>query len=325
MKYVKSVISFILISNILFFLSISVNKIIIDENCDESEEMQPSDWLYAQRVFPYDKINREAYMEAMHQAQSIQNQPLTLRNNTQWTLAGPTNAGGRISSLAAHPSDAQTIYIGAAAGGVFKTTDGGGSWTPIFDGNSSLSIGDIAIAPTNKDILYVGTGEANGGGGSVNFDGLGVFKSTNAGTNWQNIGLENVGSIGKIVIDPQNPNRVFVAAMGTLYDKNPNRGIYRTTDGGITWQKVLYVTDSTGCIDVAIHPQNPNILLATMWERIRRPHYRDYGGSTCGVYRSLDGGNTWEKMTNGLPTTNIGRMGIAISPADPSEIGRAHV
>ncbi len=322
MKQTKSIISFILISNILFFLSISFNKIEtnenLDKNCEESDDMQPSDWLYAQRVFPYDKINREAYMEAMHQAQSIQNQPLTLRNNAQWILAGPTNAGGRISSLAAHPSDAQTIYIGAAAGGVFKTTDGGGSWTPIFDANSSLSIGDIAIAPTNKDILYVGTGEANGGGGSINFDGLGVFKSTNGGINWQNIGLENVGSIGKVAIDPQNSNRVFVAAMGTLYDKNPNRGIYRTTDGGGSWQKVLYVSDSTGCVDVAINPQSPNILLATMWERIRRPNYRDYGGSTCGVYRSLDDGDTWEKMTNGLPTTNIGRMGVAISPADPS-------
>ena len=317
MKNLKPALYFIAASTVICLLSIVFNQITLKKKEDCALEAQPTDWLFNQRAFPYEQIHRESYWGAIRQAQSFRKQAIFTRNATNWTLAGPFNAGGRITSIAAHPADAQTIYIGAAAGGVFKTDNGGSTWAPIFDNNSSLSIGDIAIAPSNKDVLYVGTGEANGGGGSVNFDGLGVFKSRNGGSSWQNIGLENVGSIGKVAIDPQNPNTVFVAGMGYLYENSPHRGVYRTKDGGSTWQKVLYLSDSTGCIDISINPNNPNIIYAAMWERIRRPHLRDYGGSTCGIYRSKNGGDTWEKLSNGLPTTDVGRIGIVVSPAAP--------
>lgn len=322
MKYLKHIILLSIMAVSIGILPIAINDTLLTTESNDEWKNQPTDWLYTQRAFPHDNINRNAYLDAIRQAQGFKQRGIETRNATNWTFAGPLNVGGRIASLAVHPSDAQTIYIGAAAGGIFKTTNGGSTWTPVFDNSSSLSIGDIAVAHSDKNTLYVGTGEANGGGGSVNFDGLGVYKSNNGGMTWQNMGLENAGSIGKVAIDPYNPNTVFIAAMGYLYEKSPHRGIYRTKDGGATWQNVLYLSDSTGCIDVAINPQNPNIVYAAMWERIRRPHLRDYGGSTCGIYRSKDGGDTWEKLITGLPTTDIGRIGIAVSAATP-ENGQA--
>lgn len=315
MKGTKRLIIFIAISYIIIGLSYWVNEAIMGE---EETDKRPTDWLYAQRAYPFNAINQEAYQEAIGQAQRLKNQSLILREGADWRFAGPTNAGGRISALAIHPSEPQTIYLGAAAGGIFKSIDKGITWSPIFDNNSSLAIGDIAVAPSDKNIVYVGTGESNGGGGSVSFDGTGVFKSTNGGVSWQHIGLNNIGSTGKVVIDPQNPNRVFVGAMGFLYASNSDRGIFRTLDGGQSWEKVLYLTDSTGCIDLVMHPQNPNILYAAMWERMRYPDARNYGGATCGIFRSIDGGNTWTRLQDGLPTSDIGRIGITISPSDPS-------
>ncbi len=324
MEKLKFFIFFTFISSSIIFSVYRINEILFE---NEETETKPTDWLYAQRAYPSGNINHEIYLDALHEAQNMRNQSniltrpdFSVRGSTNWTFAGPSNTGGRITSLAIHPSDAQTIYIGAAAGGIFKTTDGGASWMPIFDNNSSLAIGDITVAASNKNILYAGTGEANGGGGSVSFDGLGVFKSLDAGVTWQSIGLEKAGSIGKIAIDPQNPNRAFVGAMGYLYEKNADRGVFRTLNGGQTWQKVLFQTDSTGCIDIALNPQNPNIIYAAMWERMRYPNSRNYGGATCGIYRSKDGGDTWEKLTSGLPSKDIGRIGLALSPADPSVI-----
>ncbi len=327
MEKLKLFIFFTIISSYIIFSVYRIDEILFENEENEETETKPTDWLYAQRAYPSGNINHEIYLDALHEAQNMRNQSniltrpdFSVRGSTNWTFAGPSNTGGRITSLAIHPSDAQTIYIGAAAGGIFKTTDGGASWMPIFDNNSSLAIGDITVAASNKNILYAGTGEANGGGGSVSFDGLGVFKSLDAGVTWQSIGLEKAGSIGKVAIDPQNPNRAFVGAMGYLYEKSADRGVFRTLNGGQTWQKVLFQTDSTGCIDIALNPQNPNIIYAAMWERMRYPNSRNYGGATCGIYRSKDGGDTWEKLTSGLPSKDIGRIGLALSPADPSVI-----
>jgi photosystem II stability/assembly factor-like uncharacterized protein len=283
-----------------------------------SEKQYPSEWFFTQRAYPNENINPEAYINAVRQTQTFQKKGLSTRSASNWLLAGPTNSGGRITSLAVHTSNPQIIYAGAASGGIFKSINGGTSWTPTFDSTLSLSIGDVAIAPSNPQIVYVGTGEANGGGGSTNYDGVGVYKSQNGGTSWQHLGPTGIGSIGKVVIDPKNPNRVFVASMGYLYASSSKRGVYRTLNGGSTWEKVLYLTDSTGCIDLALHPTNPDTIYAAMWERIRRPNLRDYGGTTCGIFRSINGGQTWVKMQTGLPTTNIGRIGISISPKDPS-------
>ncbi|MBK8968129.1 MAG: T9SS type A sorting domain-containing protein [Lewinellaceae bacterium] len=279
-----------------------------------SEEKQPNDYLYQQRAFPYETVPSEAYYAAVEWAKSQVQQ----RNDQQWELAGPANVGGRITDVAMHPSDLQTIYVASASGGVWKSTDAGQNWFPITDELPSLSIGDIAIDPSNKNTLYCGTGETNGGGGSVTYDGAGIFKSSDGGTSWTSLGLEECGSVGRIEVDPENPERIFVAAMGRLFENNPERGLFRSEDGGVTWSRQLFINDSTGVIDLAVHPLDPDTLFAVTWERIRRPGFRRYGGPGCGVYRSFDGGDSWTKLTGGFPQNNVGRIGIALAPSNPS-------
>ncbi|MDO8366446.1 MAG: T9SS type A sorting domain-containing protein [Saprospiraceae bacterium] len=278
---------------------------------------EPSDYLWAQRAFPYSSVPSDAFYKALEQ---VQNTPQDRGDQLNWELAGPTHVSGRITDVAMHHTDLQTIYAASASGGVWKSADAGESWFPITDGLPSLSIGDIAIDLTDKNTLYVGTGEPNGGGGSITYDGRGVFKSSDGGISWISLGLESSGSIGRIEVDPENPNRIFVAAMGHLFDTNAERGIFRSEDGGASWEKSLFVNDSTGGIDLAIHPFNPDTVFAVTWQRTRRPNKRVYGGPGCAIWRSVDGGDNWTKLSAGLPASNLGRIGIAVSPSQPSTL-----
>jgi photosystem II stability/assembly factor-like uncharacterized protein len=210
------------------------------------------------------------------------------------------------------------IYIGAADGGVFKTTNAGVQWTPTFDFERSISMGAVAVDPTNDNIVYAGTGEANSSGDS--YDGYGIYKTTNGGTNWFLLGLEETRHIGKIVIDPTNTQVVYLAAMGTLFTGNSGRGVYKSTNGGASWNRMLFVNDTTGVVDISINPQNTNILLAASWQRRRGPEGRLYvGGPGTGIYRTTDAGSSWMLLTNGLPAPgpNVGRPGVAIAPTNP--------
>lgn len=285
---------------------------------EKVERMFPSDYLFSQRSFPSGKIDMKAYRAALQSRTDYQSSNKNF--DEPWTSEGPTNLGGRVVDIEMPYDDRNTIYVGSASGGIFKSSDLGNNWTSIFDHNESLSIGDMAIDKNNSDLIYVGTGESNAGGGSLAYDGNGVYLSDDAGNSWTSIGLENVGSIGRVVIDPQDSEKVFVAAMGTLFANNSERGIYRTEDGGDTWEQVLFLSDSTGGIDLAIHPSDGNIVYAAMWERIRRPHDRAYGGATSGIYKTEDGGDTWNELTIGLPSIpqNKGRIGMAISESDPN-------
>ncbi len=283
------------------------------------EKEEVNDWFISQRIFPYGRMDYQAYRDALHWRNASLNRSPMPGSSNHWQFAGCINIGGRITDVEMHASDLQTIYIGAASGGVFKSPDAGNSWFPVFDNQTSLSIGDIAIAPSDPAILYVGTGEANGGGGSLTYDGNGVYKSTDSGLTWTSVGLELTRNTGRMAIDPDNPDRVFAATMGDLFGNNPDRGLYRTTDGGSTWQQVLSTSDSTGAIDVVINPQHPDTVFACLWERVRRPDRRNYGGPSSGIYRSYNGGNTWIKLTNGLPSgVDLGRIGIDISKSNPN-------
>lgn len=278
----------------------------------------PGEYMYNQRAYPDNYINKEAITQAISQTRLALDQKSP--NAGSWTLEGPINIGGRITDIAISPVDENVFYIGTAVGGVFKTTDKGQNWTPVFDNVGRPSIGNIAIAPTNADRIYVGTGEANGSATSGAFFGDGVYRSDDAGATWTHLGLEETQHTGRIVVDPQDENRVFVATSGTLYGKNTERGLYRSSDAGNTWEQVLYVSDSTAVIDVVMHPTNTDTLYAATWERIRYPWIRDYGGVTSGVYRTYDGGATWEPLTFGLPVSNeeTGRIGLAISKSEPN-------
>jgi photosystem II stability/assembly factor-like uncharacterized protein len=283
----------------------------------EHSEKSPHDFMFMQRAYPTGELMTDAYSTAIQWKKQQ-----TERNNADaiWEFAGPLNIGGRISDIEIPIDASETYYVGAASGGIFKTTDAGTNWTPIFDEQEMLSIGDMEISKNDTDIIWVGTGEVNAGGGSLAYDGNGMYKSADAGLTWEAKGLLNVGSIGKVLIDPNDDNTIFVGAMGPLFRKDDNRGVYRSTDGGTTWEQRLLVSDSTGIIDMAIHPTNGDIVYAASWERIRRPNNRQYGGETSRIYRSQNGGDTWSELTNGLPSNenDKGRISIDISKSNPN-------
>jgi photosystem II stability/assembly factor-like uncharacterized protein len=289
-------------------------------------DQRPSDWAWIQRTFPYWKADPVAYRKELQKAKQMRGTSFQSTSQIELKLldfAGPTNIGGRISDIEFNPQDPNIIYAGAATGGVFKSLDMGNSWFPIFDEQANLTIGDIAVDPVNSNTVYVGTGEANGG--HNNFPGGGVYKSTDGGATWQFLGLENTISIGRIIIDSANPQRVFVAAVGSYFAPNPERGIYRSDNGGLSWELKLFISDSTGAIDVVIDPNNPSRLMAAMWERVRRPNDVHLYGRTSGLYRSFNGGDNWEYLdpANGIPdpqSTNVGRIGLAISQSNPDTV-----
>src|SRR5437868_2759198 len=220
--------------------------------------------------------------------------------------------GGRSLTAAGIPGDPTTYYFGSTGGGVWKSTDGAMTWTPLFDKEGVGSIGSLAVATSNPNVVYVGTGEACIRGNISHGDG--IYKTLDGGKTWKNVGLRDSRAVGKVIIDPDNPDRVFVAALGHPYGPNPERGIFRTTDGGKTWEKVLYKDENTGGIDIAFDPHNANILYASLWEARRTPWSLSSGGPGSGLYRSNDGGSTWKRLEeHGLPKGPYGRIGVAVA------------
>src|SRR5205807_303126 len=230
--------------------------------------------------------------------------------------------GGRIVDLAVVESDPATYYVATASGGLFKTVNAGTTFTPVFERESTVSIGDVCVAPSNPNVVWVGTGEHNARN-SVSW-GDGVYKSADGGKTWQNMGLRRSFQIGRIAIHPQNPDVVYVGALGRLWGPSEERGVFRTSDGGRTWQKVLFVDERTGCIDIAMQPGQPETLIAAMYERqrdefdVNDPAKRWGAGS--GLYRTTDGGQHWTKLTKGLPTVKMGRIGISFYRKEPNII-----
>ncbi len=238
----------------------------------------------------------------------------------RWRLIGPFR-GGRALAVTGVPGQPDVFYFGAVDGGVWKSVDAGGVWKPVFDGEPYASIGAIAVAPSDPRVIYVGTGEAD-----MRSDispGNGMYKSTDAGRTWQFCGLSDSQQIGSIVVDPHNPDIVFVAALGHAYGPNAQRGVFRSTDGGKTWQRVLYKNENTGAIDLSMDPQDPQVIYAALWQT-RRPPWNVYppsNGPGSGLYKSTDGGNTWAQLEgHGLPSEGLGRIGVSVSPADPQRV-----
>jgi len=241
-------------------------------------------------------------------------------NAMQWRCIGP-HRGGRTVGAVGVPSQPNVFYIGVNNGGVWKTTDFGRTWKPIFDDQPTGSVGDVVVSPSNPNVLYVGSGE-----GLQRPDlsvGDGIYKSTDGGKTWTNTGLKNAQQIGGLAIDPKDENRVFVAALGHPYGPNEERGVYRTVDGGKTWERVLYKDENTGAIQVTIDPNNSNILYADMWAGRQGPWENGaWNGKESGIFKSTDGGTTWKKLTTGLPTTEqgLGRIGFCIAPSNSNRL-----
>ncbi|MBV9008546.1 MAG: hypothetical protein JO354_05170, partial [Verrucomicrobia bacterium] len=242
----------------------------------------------------------------------------SLFSGMQWRQIGPFR-GGRALAIEGVPGEPNTWYFGAVSGGVWKTTDASANWSPIFDKEDISSIGAIAVAPSDHNVIYVGTGEAAIRGNTTY--GTGLYKSLDAGKTWKNVGLRDTHQIGAVIVDPHNSDIALVAALGHAFGPNQERGIFRTADGGKTWTKVLYKDENSGGIDVVFDPKNPNVVFAALWQTRRQPWFFSSGGPGSGLYKSEDNGVTWKQLTgNGLPGGILGRIGISVSGADSNRV-----
>jgi photosystem II stability/assembly factor-like uncharacterized protein len=245
----------------------------------------------------------------------LSNEDISWLKDFSWRSVGPTPMGGRIVDIAVNPNHEHHILIASAAGGLWETKNNGTTWQSIFNSEGSISIGDIAIDPQTPSTVWVGTGEANNQRSSIQGDG--IYKSIDGGKTWQNKGLRDSYHIGRVVVDPTDSNTVYVAVPGHLYTENEERGLYKTTDGGETWTKVLYISPSVGVIDVVVHPTNPQIVMAASYERLRRAWHLDESGPGSAIHRSEDGGQTWTRVESGLPGGEIGRIGLTYFQGNP--------
>ncbi|HEV2641350.1 MAG TPA: hypothetical protein VGT98_01515, partial [Candidatus Elarobacter sp.] len=234
----------------------------------------------------------------------------------RWRSIGPANMGGRVTDIEGIPSPSRTFYVATALGGIWKTTNAGTTFQPIFDNERVISMGDLAIAPSDTNVVYAGTGEEDSRN-TIN-PGGGVYKTTDGGHTWKFIGLAETQHIGRIVVHPTDPNIVYVAALGHAWGPNKERGLYKTTDGGATWKLVKFISDKAGFVDVAMDPTDPNTLYAASWERVRGPYFLTSGGPGSALWKTTDGGTTWTEIKGGgFPATTKGRIGIAIAHSNP--------
>lgn len=243
----------------------------------------------------------------------------SLFKNLQWREIGPYFCGGRIVDIEGYVDRPHTFLIATASGGLWKTVNNATTWTPLFDNESSITIGDIAVSQHDPELIWVGTGENNSSRSS--YAGTGVFKSIDGGASWTNMGLTDSHHIGRILIDPQNDDTVYVAVIGRLYTENEERGVFKTEDGGQTWEKILYISPRTGVIDLVMHPENNQVLYAAAWERDRKAWHFTAGGPQSAIYKTEDGGYNWHILEGGFPRNeHVGRIGLAISPQRPETI-----
>lgn len=284
----------------------------------------PDDYFALERAYPDKAFSIKGYTRGLEEAR----QAVAFREGFRgfqenWVVRGPGNIGGRANTIAVHPQNENIIYAGFARGGVWKTTDGGLNWAPVFDDQPFLAIGDIEISPADPDVVYVGTGDPNIS--SHPGIGNGVFKSVDGGLSWQHMGLEEQRIISQIRVNPLNPDIVYAAAMGLPFERNGQRGLYRSQDGGQSWEQVLFISEQAGIIDLAMHPADPNILYAAGWDRIRNNQESTITGTGAKVYKTTDGGDTWSLLQEGLPQEEIGRIGLAIAPSNPDVVYAMYV
>jgi len=293
-----------------------------EEGGKPTNGMWPQEHFFAARDYPDFAPDLAVYTAALAEAQA-EGAVARPRGgfagfSATWTQQGPANVGARVNTIKVHPTDPKTIYIGYSEGGVWKTTDGGQTWKPIFDNQLMLSIGDIELDPKNPNIVYVGTGDPNISG--YPFIGNGLWKSTDAGLTWKYIGLEKQRIITKIIVDPTNSQIIWAATMGLPFETNNDRGLYKTTDGGTTWKQVLFIADQAGVVDIEMAPNNPNIVYAASWDRVRSYYTSIVSGQNARIWKTGDGGTTWTKLGGGLPQNRKSRTGLAIDKTNPNHL-----
>lgn len=297
-----------------------------NESVADSLNLRPAEWLFLLREWPDFRTDVKTYTDALAEAHRAE---LAARSrdgfkgfSAPWKLEGPANIGARINTVEIHPNKPNEIYIGYSHGGVWKSADHGQTWKPVFDAQNFLSISDIEVDP-NNGIVYVGTGDPNISG--YPFIGDGLWCSLDDGETWQHIGLEDQRIISKIVLNPQFPNTLYVGAMGLPFDRDNNRGLYKTTSIGASWQQKLFISDEAGIIDVVMSPLDPNTLYAAAWDRIRNNQESVISGQNARIWKTIDGGNTWTMLSGGLPMGNWSRIGLAIDPFNENHVYASYV
>jgi hypothetical protein len=315
MKYSKLFVYLALALVLFLFYFIYVQGTKKSETEKKNPDSPDYGWFETQRAYPFDEIPNDERIKSIDYVKKYLNKDEYFRT-TSWSLAGPMNVEGRITTIAIDPLNPQIVFAGCANGGVWKSTNFCASWISVFDNQNTSSIGALAINPISTNIVYCGTGEAN----SLRsyYPGTGIYRSTNSGVNWTFIGLQNSFSIGNITINPSNTNELYAAAVGSLRHNNPERGIYKSTDAGSTWVQSLYIADSVGAIDVVIDPSNPARVFAAMWERTRRENYVKYGGPKSALYLSTNSGLNWSIVNGGFPSNSatLGRISLDISKSN---------
>ncbi|MCK4942480.1 MAG: glycosyl hydrolase [Candidatus Aminicenantes bacterium] len=271
--------------------------------------------ILSESIFPAAPIKERLDAYAIHQ----QMRDKSIFKNLKWVYCGPHHIAGRVTDIAVCQKNPECFYVATATGGLWVTHDQGVNWRSILNHESSIGIGDMAISQKNENLIWVGTGEANSS--QSTYAGTGVFKSVNGGKTWQNMGLEDTSHIGRVIIDPLDDQIVYVAAMGHLYSSNQERGLYKTIDGGHNWEKILFISEHTGIIDLCMHPRDPCVLYAASWQRSRKAWNFIESGIESAIYKTRDGGKSWSKIIDGFPQNrHVGRIGLAITDSNPSVI-----
>lgn len=319
MKYFIALLSFIF----LFGISCTFSEREPNNPIDQSIQGIPNEGFFDQH-FGATGMDIAVYQKGMKLARLDAIKAKQFRDTDgEWIVQGPGNLGGRVNQITIDPTDENTIYMGFALGGIFKTTDGGTTWNPIFDQNEFSTISSIVIDPSDHNTIYVGTGDV--AVGAYTHIGNGVFKSTDAGATWTHLGLEEVGIVSKIIVSPDDSNTIFVSAMGFTMRTDNNRGLYKTTNGGMSWEQVLFVGDQAGVIDMVMDPNDANTLFAAGWNRYRTNKESITNGSAAKIHKTTDGGATWTTVQDSLPQYDLGRIGLAIYPSNPAKVYAVYI
>ncbi len=283
----------------------------------------PAEHFYFQRSYPDLEFDIDGYHKMLRSLSQTRNKTMAGRLQSPWTLQGPANIGGRLNSIAVHPTNSNIIMVGCAAGGIFKTTNGGSTWNPVFDAQPWLAIGDITFDPSNPNTVWAGTGDPNISG--FPFIGDGIYKSTNGGNTWTHSGLDSVRVISEIIVHPTQSNVIYVAGMGYPMRRNNHRGVYKSTNGGSSWTQIHFVSNQAGIIDLVMNPLNPDTLYASSWDRIRTNQESTVFGPDAKIWKTTNGGSNWTQLTTGLPNYPQSRVNLAIAQSNPAILYAAYV
>ncbi|MEL7221209.1 MAG: hypothetical protein AAGJ93_07820, partial [Bacteroidota bacterium] len=285
---------------------------------------RPDDDHFLQRAWPDGEISYRTYTQGLKKAKQQALEKGTVAGfDQEWRTAGPANIGARINTVAVHPENDNIMFAGFSRGGVWRTTNGGQSWSPVFDDQLFLSIGDITFDPSNPNTIYVGTGDPNISASFMIGDG--IYRSTDGGDTWENIGLGDLNIITQIRVHPTDPNTIYAAAMGVPFERDDERGLYRTTDGGASWQQILFVSNQSGIIDMVMDHTDPSVLYVSAWDRIRNNQESTVSGPNAKIFKTNNGGDDWQQLTNGLPDDEQGRIGLAIAPTNAQHLYACYV